>query len=248
MWRMANASALGTSHRQTGQACQDYGAVKMTAGGILIAACADGAGSAAHSEIGAQLAAEALLASAERHLQEGATAEAPEPKIILGWYEAARLRVAAEADSLGVPIRQLATTLLFAAVAESWVAFAQIGDGVIAFAHEGEYRYAFWPENGEYANTTRFLTDTDYADATRIDTFPLRLNEVGLLTDGLQALALDYAGNRAHTPFFRPMFETLRRHPTGDGKGISASLRAFLESPRVNDRTDDDKTLILAIR
>ena len=59
-------------------------------------------------------------------------------------------------------------------------------------------------------------------------------------------LALDYAATRAHGPFFSPLFRTIR-----DGPGeetLRASLRDYLNSGRVNARTDDDKTLLLATR
>ena len=67
-----------------------------------------------------------------------------------------------------------------------------------------------------------------------------------MLTDGLQPLALNYAAKAAHAPFFVPMFRPLRVAPSG--ATVLAALRNFLDSPRVNERTDDDKTLILATR
>ncbi|MCA1636602.1 MAG: hypothetical protein LC802_23660, partial [Acidobacteria bacterium] len=43
-------------------------------------------------------------------------------------------------------------------------------------------------------------------------------------------------------------FEWLRQAPEDRREKLSASLAAFLDSPKVNDCTDDDKTLILATR
>jgi hypothetical protein len=59
-------------------------------------------------------------------------------------------------------------------------------------------------------------------------------------------LALDYAQSRVHAPFFRPMFDAVRKGPAGEA--MQESLLAFLDSGRVNGRTDDDKTLVLAVR
>jgi hypothetical protein len=42
------------------------------------------------------------------------------------------------------------------------------------------------------------------------------------------------------------MFKALRS--TDDYGALAGPLRAFLDSPQVNARTDDDKTLILATR
>ena len=66
------------------------------------------------------------------------------------------------------------------------------------------------------------------------------------VTDGLQMLALNFAGRTAHRPFFEPMFRRLRS--AAPGEGLPLALRRFLNSPAVNGRSDDDKTLILATR
>jgi hypothetical protein len=70
------------------------------------------------------------------------------------------------------------------------------------------------------------------------------VDEVALLTDGLQSLALRFASREAHGPFFEPMFERLR----GPEQPSESELAAFLGSGPVNARTDDDKTLVLATR
>jgi hypothetical protein len=49
-----------------------------------------------------------------------------------------------------------------------------------------------------------------------------------------------------HRPFFEPLFARLRGTVSGDE--LNEPLRQFLASPRVAQRSDDDKTLILATR
>ena len=80
----------------------------------------------------------------------------------------------------------------------------------------------------------------------RNEVVPRRVGELALLTDGLQMLALDYAQSRVHSPFFAPLFRTIRNGPCEET--LHAALLGFLDSKRVNDRTDDDKTLLLATR
>ena len=46
--------------------------------------------------------------------------------------------------------------------------------------------------------------------------------------------------------FFAPLFRTVKNGP--DQEALRASLLEFMDSKRVNDRTDDDKTLFLATR
>ena len=60
-WRVAAASVVGTSHVKSGQPCQDAHEWRVLPSGFLIAAVADGAGSAALAEIGATLAARAAV-------------------------------------------------------------------------------------------------------------------------------------------------------------------------------------------
>ena len=71
-----------------------------------------------------------------------------------------------------------------------------------------------------------------------------RAAEFGL--DGLQMLALSYAKKVAHQPFFTPMFAALRK--VEDPQELIVPMRQWLDSTAVNQRTDDDKTLILATR
>jgi hypothetical protein len=106
------------------------------------------------------------------------------------------------------------------------------------------YELAFWPENGEYANTTRFLTEDDYRSHLRVEIVDRQVTEFAVLTDGLQMLALDFGQAKVHNPFFGPLFSTVKSGPDEDT--LKSSLLEFMASNRVNDRTDDDNTLLLA--
>lgn len=75
-----------------------------------------------------------------------------------------------------------------------------------------------------------------------------RIDEVALLSDGLQRLALHYQTRTAHAAFFKPMLATLRDASEDALESLSARLEDYLSSPAVNERTDDDKTLVLASR
>jgi hypothetical protein len=105
----------------------------------------------------------------------------------------------------------------------------------------------FWPQRGEYANTTHFLTDEDALERLHIEPFVGKVSDIALMTDGLEPLALHYASKSVHEPFFHGMFQPLL---DADGaeeiNHLSASLERFLSSERVGSRTDDDVSLILA--
>jgi hypothetical protein len=154
-----------------------------------------------------------------------------------------------QASAAGVEVRDFACTLVAAIVGASTSIFLQIGDGAIVVAEGDEYRPIFWPQNGEYANSTYFVTDELALDNLlfqRADTPPTE--EISIFTDGLQSLALRFDTRSAHGPFFSPMFARLRSESGGESDALAPLLRDFLTSRRVNERTDDDKTLLLATR
>ena len=70
--------------------------------------------------------------------------------------------------------------------------------------------------------------------------------EAALFTDGLERLALNFAEKKAFTPFFASMFQAMTPQSPGRNKRLSQELRTFLNSTVVTQRTDDDKTLIMA--
>ena len=107
----------------------------------------------------------------------------------------------------------------------------------------------FWPERGEYANTTRFLTDEDALATLQVGEFAAPPMDVALMSDGLEPLALHYASKTVHAPFFDPLFRSLQT-TEGDGEiaALSAALESFLSSPRIAERSDDDLSLVIATR
>jgi hypothetical protein len=164
----------------------------------------------------------------------------------LSWYGKVREEIVGEASRRGVEPGQLACTLLVAVVGETAAAFAQVGDGAIVVREGDGYQTAFWPQSGEYANTTNFITDAAFADNLEFTRRPTAVDELALFTDGLQMLALNFNSRTVHLPFFLPMFRKLRAAEPGEG--LQRALRSFLLSAAVNQRSDDDKTLVLATR
>jgi len=104
----------------------------------------------------------------------------------------------------------------------------------------------FWPDNGEYANTTYFITDSDAIANLQIEIFSYKPQNIALFTDGMQRLRLQFATCSVYIPFFTPMFQSLALEPPGLSEKLNHQLELFLNSPSVNQRTDDDKTLVLA--
>ena len=195
--------------------------------------------------MGAEIAVRTVVGRLRRHLEE-----ADGPALVLALQDAAlyaRAAILARAEEDGEEAASYAATLLALIDTPDGGAALQIGDGVIVVGGEGGWRWVFWPERGEYANTTRFLTDDDAADRIRVAEFASGPTDIAIMTDGLQSLALDYAGESVHEPFFRGMFQPLHGSSgSGELPALSVSLEEFLSSDRVRLRTDDDVSLILA--
>lgn len=250
MWNLIKASVIGTSHRDRSQPCQDWceGRIAVTSKGpVLVAAIADGAGSATLSDVGAEFACKEFV---ERVAQSVSSADFDPVSIdrdaMLDWLTKVRCQLENEAKSRSVSTRELACTFLAAVVGQGWAFFAQVGDGAIVRQIDGEIRVVFWPEESEYANMTYFLTEDNFGAHLQFSRQDGPIEVLAILTDGLQRLVLDFATKEAHEPFFAPIFEDIARQDDPDP--MTLALREFLGSTRVNDRTDDDKTLLLAAR
>ncbi len=248
-WKHLSGSTAGTSHEYNGLPCQDYAECRLLSvetTPILIVVCADGAGSASQAEIGARLACKSFLDVASTALGNGLRVAEIARQQVLHWHEEARARLSGEAGLLNLEIGDYACTFLTAIVSHDAAVFSQIGDGAIVIGRDDGYQTIFWPQSGEYANTTFFLTGSDFAERLEVRSLDHDVDELALITDGLQPLALHYASRTVHSAFFAPMFESLRKADCPEE--LEGPLEEFLRSQAVNDRTEDDKTLVLATR
>jgi hypothetical protein len=246
-WKLLYASAIGTSHQRRGERCQDYAHGRVlieSQSPALVIACADGAGSASHAEVGARLACLGFLQAASVSLERGLAVAEITDRHVLDWHEQIRRRLSLEACLCNIDLRDFASTLLTAIVSQDCAVFSQIGDGVIVVGDADDYQTVFWPQSGEYANTTFFLTGPDFEEQLAFRSLRHGVDQLALLTDGLQSLALHYASRSVHAPFFEPMFQSLRM--AMHAEELEGPLQQFLNSKAVNDLTDDDKTLVLA--
>ncbi len=249
-WRVIGASVVGSSHLQTSAPCQDscfyHVATDAEGASYLVALASDGAGSAQFGEVGAEIACEAggklLLAAVEASGEAGLTVELAGELL-----QRVRADISEAANALDVATRALACTLLGAVIGPTQALYFQVGDGAIVTRNEDGLAPVFWPESGEYANMTFFVTDADAQDHLRAEVRNTT-EEAALFSDGLQRLALVFSNETAHEPFFEPMFKALRTSTDEQTDSLCSALERFLGSNAINERTDDDKTLILATR
>ncbi len=255
MWKYGFASVAGTAHVRTSVPVQDACRAELICEArgdeILMAVASDGAGSAARAHVGSGLACDLFAAEVKAHF--GGSGAWPQlvGGFIESWIEKFQRHVSDLAIIDGLKPQDFACTLLAAVIGAECATYFQLGDGAMVesrHADDDRYSCVCWPQQGEYANTTNFLTDADAADKVFCELKAGAVNEVALFTDGIQNLVLDYRVQAAHSPFFAPLFAWLRPRPAGYSAELSAALAAYLNADKINARTDDDKTLMLATR
>ncbi|MGH2497467.1 MAG: PP2C family serine/threonine-protein phosphatase [Ktedonobacteraceae bacterium] len=263
-WHVLGASVTGTSHLRAGRGCDDAHLARITNNNTLLLAVADGAGSASQSARGAAAAVRAAIEKAEATLTKQRELEQPEQwqNLLKDLLQAAHLAIqnllqtepanngqgpqeyVSQQESDRLSLRDFATTLLITIITRQWIAIAQVGDG-IAVAHydDGTVASLYARPPQHYINETDFITDPAYLSNAVYYIKPRAgLRGIALLTDGLELLATTYPEHTAHPAFFLPFFKFAT-----SSDATEEELRKFLGSERVNNRTDDDKTLLLAV-
>jgi hypothetical protein len=220
-WRIVSASTAGTSHVLRGQPCEDscLAFIERPASQppMLTIFVSDGAGSAVYGGKGANLAIEAASGFfKERHDTSGSFSPNHELALDCLRHIKAKLIEAAERD--GCSVRDFACTFLGVLTSSTSTVLVQIGDGGIVVDTGNGLELPIAPMSGEYA----------------------------AFSDGIQRMALDMTSNQPYAPFFNPFFEVLEKASEDQEAQLDEELSLFLNSPAVNQRTHDDKTLVLA--
>jgi hypothetical protein len=252
-WRIVLASSAGTAHLAAAQPCQDahfqLEAVDAVGEPVLVLAASDGAGTAMMAEVGATLACETFARLVTAYLEQGGRVEAIGRPLAERWIAGILYRLELQTRQTGAVLRDYACTLLATVVSANAAVFLQIGDGAIVVPEGAAWRHVFWPQHGEFANTTTFVTSERAVQAMDFALLDAPVDELALFTDGLENLVLHKASKTVHAPFFDTMFAPVRKSTaSGIDAGLSRALGEYLSGPRINERTDDDKTLILASR
>jgi hypothetical protein len=247
-WRVFSAAVAGRGHRENRKACQDCcSCSSLRRGGqaFAIGVVADGAGSAKYGRLGARLACQSLEASAKRMVKEHPQLGRTGRDQAVAMFREARDSIIGRARRRAA--RDYATTAALAILGPDGCVFASVGDSAIVARGRGGYQPVFWPENGEFASTTSFLTEGDFEDRLQFEARPATVDELAMFTDGLNPVALDLCGRTAHGPFFTPLFLQLRaavRRRTAR-RSVERGLCRFLASEALERRVDDDRSLVL---
>ncbi|WP_434694688.1 PP2C family serine/threonine-protein phosphatase [Pseudomonas sp. Z1-14] len=242
-WRWAAASCIGTSHLRMGTRKQDAFSVMRVHSDAMCAIVSDGAGSASHGGQGAVLVCRTLRVNFRNWFKQHEFL--PSDETIMCWIDQLRDHLSLVAEKRGVTRRQFASTLVMLVVFKDQVLALQIGDSALVARKEGVWEAICWPENGEFASTTYFVTD-DPEVRLHIYRFDRKHDAFALFSDGLESVALEQATQQPFARFFDPMIKPVDlARENGRLAELSEALARYLHSPALCDRTDDDKTLIL---
>jgi hypothetical protein len=251
IWKIVGASALGTSHERTNKPCQDsFEAHYFFDDSKQAVYCfvSDGAGSAIEGGTGSKRVCETAVAYCIEQLKQVDLTEAFAYKLCEHLNEL----IAFEAQSVGLTSKDFSCTFLGLIIRDEKVLYLQIGDGAIVTRYDYDhpvYSVVFWPHKGEFANATYFITDKDYYKHLVVSLKDEVPSSFAVFTDGLEHLSLSNESRTVHGPFFNSMLLALRRAKNeNDVSMLKTRLNQYLNSPDINDRTDDDKTLVLISR
>lgn len=246
--RWAIASAIGTSHLRSGTRKQDWARclhINALDNDIFFGIVSDGAGSASYGGQGAAIICYSLTQKVRLHFKK--KSKMPDDNEIWSWIDSTRDLIGKSASNQNISRREYSATLVAMIVTRAEVLIFHIGDGCVVARKADNLQWISlsWPETGEYASTTYFLIDDPFPKM-KITRYVNEFNAFSLFTDGIENLALDFKINAPHPPFFNNLLKavddsTLRKNLSS----LSSALFEFLNSEKINERTDDDKSLII---
>jgi hypothetical protein len=242
MWVFGGRSAIGTAHEKAALPCQDFWASRLSKAvpNRHVIALADGAGFAKHAESAACSSVNQALEGMAEYTGDLRDIGMNE---VCDWLSKVRERLSAEAKEAQCDLTDFSCTLLGALVEGEEAYFWQIGDGGWVVQTERGIEVATWPSSGEFINQTVFATSatalTEWTHA-----FITHTQTILGFTDGLEHLCLDFPNKAVHEPLVTKLFSSLSTEPSP--VEVEDHLESFLSSRLVNDRTDDDKTMVLA--
>lgn len=241
MWNLVQCAVKGLSHIKTGVPCQDK-TYAYQGNGVTVVALADGAGSAKMSHYGAEHITQYMCLDLAQNFQnyfQNPDGIAVKVKLM----EQIRNQLHALAKELDCEFRDLASTLLLAAVWEGNYILLHIGDGVIGYSKDGELKVASHPENGEFVNTTVFTTSKD-----ALQTMKLMKGKLGtidgflLMSDGTEASLYNKRQKTLAVVLSRLMQNAAEIEPSA----MNAQLEdSFLEVVRKS--TTDDCSMVMMV-
>lgn len=239
IWVAAQGAVIGKAHIQDNSVCQDKTWVYKTSNALAVA-LADGAGSAKLSHYGAETVTREVCELLCERFDEFYNSDTPMPvksEILSHLLDALHDTAIANQCELA----DLASTLLAVVISDKRFLIIHLGDGVIAYTKGDEIKVVSGPRNGEFANTTYFVTSPHALEmmnlvkgvATSIDGF-------ALMSDGSETSLYSKQRNEVAPVLYR----LIKRLGMTSPDYMQPVLQASLEDA-IAKKTRDDCSLVL---
>lgn len=242
MFREFHYQARGRGHAQDGTCGQDRTGY-LSRGGVQALCLADGAGSAPHSEHGAEaLVYEGCRLLAERFTDFVTSEDGVQVKLDI--LQRLRDRLKEIAGRREWELKDLAATFLAVAVSGDRFVVVHVGDGVIGYMKNGELRVASAPDNSEFANQTTFVTSETATARMRLARGSLDgVSGFVLMSDGT-ASSLYNSRTKELAPACAKLIELVGSAPTRrvNNPAHKKDLRRLINT-RIRGATKDDCSL-----
>ena len=243
---ITGACITGTRHKKDEKPCQDAWASFPIQRGGWVFAIADGLSSAPYADEGAKMA----VYSAGEALSSSLTDTPEISDLNMQIWDAMRITrdsIVARAIINKTEPSSYASTLIIGVYDHGKVTIGHIGDGIVVGVQEGKTIILSPPGPAEYANETACLVQDDWEKDLRIAEFT-GINACIIATDGCQnALATRSSGEYIpHEPFILPLISFINGR-IGSNIDPEPDITALLSSPRMEQLSGDDKTLIVLI-
>lgn len=252
-WTFGGASVRGISHVKNGTRLQDakrcFESMIQNGNAIFCAVVSDGAGSASHGGEGASVVCRTMAESLRSHFASGSP-DMPSKDHIWDWIDQARDRITHAATLRSLTPRDFAATMVLVISDGTFTVTAHVGDGAIVARDEESQNWLLLSasENGEYASTTYFITDSG-TPRLRFAEHDMGIDAIFLFSDGIENQVLDNVTDQPYENFFAPMAKPfMSSKAMGRDNFLSQRLSVYLDSEKFAEHTDDDKTLIIAVK
>lgn len=244
------ASVPGSSHIRYNIPCQDAFAyctssnIEIPNFGII--AIADGLGSAKNSDTGAKIAVESVIQRAKDILEKNIS-EHIDLNFIEDMVAFARNKLELKANEERCGIDEFACTIIVIIINNDNILIAHIGDGAVVGKKDNSTILLSGPEESEYANEVTPLTVTEWKSSLRTKLIS-DIECIAAFTDGCQRAVLQKSQIDLipYNGFFDPLF-SYAHEIFNDKNQAEKDIEEFLSSQRMDDISNDDKTLIVAI-
>ena len=250
-----HASRQGAAHLKDATPNQDSVVVAIPSlgrlGSTAVMAISDGAGSARYSQHGSRAACIAGVASLTRQLNRNPAIAVKEHLMRSALQRAVRsarrsvieaAKSSHQASGLA-NVNEYACTIMLTLASTRLVGVAHVGDGCVVAGNGEAWRLLSEPDNGEFANETRFLTDPRNLPRVKVSSGS-DISCVAVITDGLQDVALS-RGSVPYDRFWTPLYRALNR---SSSPAPHAVLDTLLRKVADAGKATDDCTIAVCIR